>query len=81
MLERPMMTAVAAAASVPFSPTAMKALWMTSATKEERVPSMPEKSAAAENAETMPSPCSRAWRPVAGLDLEARQAEDDLLGR
>ena len=47
-------TAVAAAASVPFSSTAIKALWMTSPIYKFHVPSIPEKSAFSLKATDMP---------------------------
>lgn len=50
----PIMIAVAAAASVPLSSTATKALWIASEIDKNRVPSIPEKSAASENAEFIP---------------------------
>ena len=55
-----MITAVAAAASVPASSTATKALWITSEMDSVRPPSMPEKSASSEKATGMPMAASAA---------------------
>ncbi len=75
-----MTTPVAAAASVPFSATLMKALWTTSEMERLRVPSMPEKSATPEmKADVMPRALSRSTKSRPCLDLEAGKAKNNLL--